>query len=414
MASGTTITIPSGCYFIKFALPGTYGATYKNDVSWNYPSTVTTYQPYSNICPISGHTSATMTRTGKNLIDDNSETAITFTLPQGTYYAKRFPITTDKQINSKFEALIGNTWTTINSGTYDNGQFVATGGLGWGESPEQTIVLSKSYEFRMSIYTLGSFRGKAHVMLTTGAMPSVYEPYQGTSVTIDLDGTRYGGVIDVLTGELTVTKYGFDATSDLTYGTSSQGTNCNVFSMALSSNNLPSSVAYTAISNRFSKNIPSDTPGRMVHSGNTIYFAISKSEVEYTIASLKTWLDNHPTQFVYKLATPITVQLTPSQMSTLLGENHIWADTGDVEVTYRADTKLFIQEQIAEAEKTTRKMIADSATADGKAPKSLATGDLIIVGDELRKTTAAIGNGSAITASNSTTATLADVIKALQ
>ena len=78
------------------------------------------------------------------------------------------------------------------------------------------------------------------------------------------------------------------------------------------------------------------------------------------------------------------------------------------------DTKLFVQGQIAQSEALTRKMIADSATADGKAPKSLAKGDLIIVGDELRKATANIGNGSAITASNSTTATLADVIKALQ
>jgi hypothetical protein len=133
-----------------------------------------------------------------------------------------------------------------------------------------------------------------------------------------------------------------------------------------------------------------------------------------TIEQFKIWLSTNNVQLVYPLATPLTVQLTPSQISTLLGENHIWADTGDVAVTYRADTKLFIQEQIAESETLTRKMIADIATADGKAPKSLATGDLIIVGDELRKATANIGNGSAITASNSTTATLADVIKALQ
>jgi hypothetical protein len=174
------------------------------------------------------------------------------------------------------------------------------------------------------------------VQVELGSSASVFEPYQPIqTVTIDLDGTRYGGTLNVLTGTMTVTKVEFDATSDLTYGTSSQGTNCNVFQIALPSNNLPSSVAYTAISNRFSKNIPSDTPGRMVHPGNTIYFVISKSEVEYTVASLKTWLDNHPTQFVYELATPFTVQLTPSQLAMLEGTNVLWSDTGNIEkLTY--------------------------------------------------------------------------------
>ena len=41
-------------------------------------------------------------------------------------------------------------------------------------------------------------------------------------------------------------------------------------------------------------------------------------------------------QVVYKLAEPYTVQLTPVQITTLVGENNIWADTGDVSVKYWA------------------------------------------------------------------------------
>ena len=146
---------------------------------------------------------------------------------------------------------------------------------------------------------------------------------------------------------------------------------------------------------------------------NAVFFFIVPNE--YTTASdARKYLADNGCEYVVPLATPLTVQLTPSQMSTLLGENHIWADTGDTEVTYRADTKRYIDGVASATAKVTRQMIADSATADGKAPKSLATGDLIIVWDELRKATSNIGNGSAITASNSTTATLADVIKALQ
>jgi len=119
-------------------------------------------------------------------------------------------------------------------------------------------------------------------------------------------------------------------------------------------------------------------------------------------------------KIVYELATPVTVTgLTPETLSTLLGTNVIWADTGAVGVTYKADTKAYIDGKIAQTAQVTRAMIADSAV-NGKAPKSLSTGDLIIVGDELRKATANIGTGNDITATNSTTATLADVIKALQ
>ncbi len=37
-----------------------------------------------------------------------------------------------------------------------------------------------------------------------------------------------------------------------------------------------------------------------------------------------------------------TYQLTPTEVKTLLGDNVIWADAGDVTVRYRADTKLYV------------------------------------------------------------------------
>lgn len=40
-------------------------------------------------------------------------------------------------------------------------------------------------------------------------------------------------------------------------------------------------------------------------------------------------------QVVYELAEPQTYELTPSEVQTLVGENFIWADTGDVTVTYK-------------------------------------------------------------------------------
>ena len=40
-------------------------------------------------------------------------------------------------------------------------------------------------------------------------------------------------------------------------------------------------------------------------------------------------------QIVIKIATPITYNLTPTEVTTLLGANNVWSDTnGDVSVTY--------------------------------------------------------------------------------
>jgi hypothetical protein len=54
-------------------------------------------------------------------------------------------------------------------------------------------------------------------------------------------------------------------------------------------------------------------------------------------------------QVVYKLAEPIEYQLTPQEVRTLLGENNIWSDAGNMAVEYPADTKMYIDQKITEA-----------------------------------------------------------------
>ena len=54
-------------------------------------------------------------------------------------------------------------------------------------------------------------------------------------------------------------------------------------------------------------------------------------------------------KLVYELATPVTVQLTAQQMTTLLGQNNVWSDADSVSVDYVADTTLYISKVIADA-----------------------------------------------------------------
>jgi hypothetical protein len=56
-------------------------------------------------------------------------------------------------------------------------------------------------------------------------------------------------------------------------------------------------------------------------------------------------------QVVYPLTTPVTYQLTPTEVRSLLGVNNVWADCGDItELKYTRDLNLCLQDIIARIE----------------------------------------------------------------
>ena len=83
--------------------------------------------------------------------------------------------------------------------------------------------------------------------------------------------------------------------------------------------------------------------GTFSGSGTSIYFRPPNAEIT-TLAEFRAWLASNPLQVVYPLAQPVTYQLTPTQINTLLGENNVWADAGAVEVTYRRDINLALEQ----------------------------------------------------------------------
>ena len=58
--------------------------------------------------------------------------------------------------------------------------------------------------------------------------------------------------------------------------------------------------------------------------------------------SVMEYLRNNPFNFCYFIAKPIIYHLTPMEITTLLGKNHICADGGDIELSYKADTKAYV------------------------------------------------------------------------
>lgn len=164
------------------------------------------------------------------------------------------------------------------------------------------------------------------------------EPYQ--AVTVDLDGIRYGGTLNLLTGEMKVDKASIvynGSENWMTYNPDNYDSFCFwVF------NNNKAIGSFKSICDQY-KNVSFswgvDGNGKYgVYSDHVtlprLYFRPPHDGFEKTVTAWKEWLSTNPLQLVYELADPFDVQLTPAQLRAIKGQNNIFADCGDVAVKY--------------------------------------------------------------------------------
>lgn len=165
----------------------------------------------------------------------------------------------------------------------------------------------------------------------------------GEDNTVSLGRTVYGGTLDVTTGELTVT-HGFktytgDASENWIYTSSLNRVYINIADAIRPSD-------YAEIqSNILHYSLPQENYGSYINNqGNLIVYAPT------TITSAsdwKTWLSSNNLQIVYELATPQTYQLTPAQVTTLLGQNYVSHNGGgNIKVVYIRDLDITINDLI--------------------------------------------------------------------
>jgi len=170
-------------------------------------------------------------------------------------------------------------------------------------------------------------------------------------------GTVYGGSIDIVSGGMLITLMGkhfsdltWTKNANLTYGFNGAGFS-NRKKRIISYDNPD---CYCDTYPWYNANNPNGLTNdissgiALSNSNNNIYTYVVDnrfSTVNDFIASFTT----HDPFFVCPLENPISVQLTPQEVECFLGVNNIWADTGDVTVTYPVDTKTYIDKKIQEA-----------------------------------------------------------------
>jgi hypothetical protein len=171
-------------------------------------------------------------------------------------------------------------------------------------------------------------------------------------------GTVYGGTLDVTTGELTVDMatgtWPASSAPTISSITTRDSDNTTCFWMVMSYLGL-------SVVNSGNKSLCDKLSygGSNIASLNAFQFGANISYpisafirmptdlIGTTAESILEYFNAHPVTFYAALTNPLTYQLTPTEVKTLLGLNNIWADTGDTSVTYRADPTLFINGKVA-------------------------------------------------------------------
>lgn len=307
------------------------------------------FAPYENICPISGWSSVEVTGAGKNIANM-------------TYGDKVPSISTGKMVSSygwssDFCKLDKNTKYVLSSNLssryvlfYDKDKTY----LGYTVNYSTTgYILNNSAYWNNTAYIKlrvdAASTATMDVQLEVGSTATSYEAYNADTETISLGQTVYGGKLNVTTGELTVDRalVEYDGSSDETWAYASAYGGFRVTISDANINGIPSS---QVISNRFVGSnsrgtADKDIEGKMLTyasaSDNTYLFFTTQIT---DLSEWKTWLSENITQVEYPLATPTTIELTPTEVDSLLGANNIWADCGDSDVVYIRDLNLFLNQ----------------------------------------------------------------------
>lgn len=301
----------------------------------------------SNVRPITGWSEAKVTRTGKNLLDPDVLTTFGSTYVSSIDYATegKIPVKPSTQYVLSFSGSVGDgrilqydvSGNLIGSATQFTSQpYYFT-------TDARCVSIGFRYKFTE---TSGATVADSKAQMEIGSTASSYEPYQGQTYEIDLDGTRYGGTLDVGTGVLTVT-HGYVDMGTLNYNfRNDNGTRqaWETYISEIKTVDGETTPNWLCSAFKVSKYNASWVPG-LIAPGNpnstVIVVCVNSGQYDSTNPSaFKTAMNG--VQLCYELASPLTVQLTAEEVTTLLGQNAVFADCGDVEVEYRADTKLYI------------------------------------------------------------------------
>lgn len=324
-----------------------------------------TYEPYSNICPITGFDTVNITRTGKNLIHGwgqigltsktnlirvSFETGCCYTLSLNSdtlipksmvYYYDENKIYIGRSIGSQeWPRTIypSSNISTDGHGTLiENGvkyiQFVGYSGV---PSPQTAELLDSLFQIELG-ENVTDYEEPKSKDISIGLLSITGSTLYGGTVTVNEDGS---GTVAVDRAMIT-----FNGSETL---------------LGVGSND-HRAWRYILPAKAIKRNTDSTKSSHFMYSLATAYGSLNKGEymfvssgenmamcipgytaIEITADDVKKYLSDQyaagmPVQITYSVE-PITYQLSTSELTTLLGTNHVWTDSGcEFTLDYRID-----------------------------------------------------------------------------
>ena len=433
-----------------------------NNFQLEVGSSASSYVPYSNVCPISGWTGVEVTQKSKNLIGgidvanrikdkfganatiDTTAKTVTFSPTSGQGYPSLlYNLTSESQTvpfphyypfkentrytfifkatstESKFNMGVSYTDGT-NNGGFSPSNYVGGNYVVW-TSPANKTVLSfyvGTYAGITTLYydTVGVFEGVVTL--------DDFTPYEGNYYPISWQssaGTVYGGSLDVTSGVLSVdcvlevldTLIDGKINSALQYA-NGFGTMTDCVRMDFTARVDVDISVYNRISSTYPSKYQKCSMARhyFAYASDTVHwyrntqmyvylpksFGSSITEVSQTLYTMAQ--NGNPLTIIMPYKNPVQYQLTPEQIATFLGTNNFWSNSnGQIDLEYRADTKLYIQQLTKPSEDD---MVANA---------NITSGSFFMVGNRLFLSTTAIAQGEQIVVgTNCTEVSLADAL----
>ena len=291
--------------------------------------------------PIVGYSSLNLTHCGVNLFDKTADDATNgykdnyYIAPDGTdQYNASYAI-------SEYIPLKGGVNITLN------------GAVGYNPSMafydlSKTLISASNYS-GTNPCTKTTPNGTAFVrfsiskpiidttQLEIGNQASSYLAYNGTTDTIALGSIVYGGELDVTSGVLTITHALLEkVVADMNNNENYPGWR-NSGIKALIGDNLNERFRNQVL------NIGTEFSVNTISTSDELYL----DKTTYILTQSQ-WIATYPNlivQILVPLTTPLTVQLTAQQVQAILGDNNIFADTGDSTVQYKVSIQKYIDER---------------------------------------------------------------------
>lgn len=359
---------PYACIQVKIESGTTYNTTIYPQIELG--STATSYEPYENICPISGWSEASVTRTGKNLYTTKyvgrTYSALTFSVSDGVLSVVGSVPTTNVWSTSD-RSITESECIRLKAGTYTINKtnvlgiryyprvLSSSGSIGYSTNNESlTFSLPSDTWFYVNVRADSGFSSETPVTLNIqierGEEETTFEPYSGQSYTIPFKDSSdnpinvYRGTIDITTGVATFTH------KAVTYNGSESWRKSSIYdgSFYLPASAVSDRKPDTAFSCNMAKYVDSNYAyGTCLGTSGQSAMNFWIAEPNTTLEAFQTWLSTHNLQVEYELATPITMQFDPIALRSN-GVTNISVNCGEVtECKYIRDATTTINDILA-------------------------------------------------------------------